>query len=112
MIEHRRVAIGGRVVTKQQPGGIQLPQQVRIVGEASEPQAIPYRANMTILDVMIEVQGLTEFAAGNRTKLVRIENGEQIAYNVRLDDLLRSGDISANVSVMPGDVIIIPESWF
>lgn len=87
-------------------------QQVRIVGEASEPQAIPYRANMTILDVMIEVQGLTEFAAGNRTKLVRVENGEQIAYNVRLDDLLRSGDITANVSVMPGDVIIIPESWF
>lgn len=87
-------------------------QQVRIVGEASEPQAIPYRANMTILDVMIAVQGLTEFAAGNRTQLVRTEGGEQIAYNVRLDDLLRDGDISANVSVFPGDVIIIPESWF
>jgi polysaccharide export outer membrane protein len=82
-------------------------QQVRIVGEASEPQAIPYRANMTILDVMIAVQGLTEFAAGNRTQLVRTEGGEQ-----RLDDLLRDGDISANVSVFPGDVIIIPESWF
>jgi len=87
-------------------------QQVRIVGEASEPQAIPYRANMTILDVMIAVQGLTEFADGNRTQLVRTEGGEQVAYNVRLDDLLRDGDISANVSVFPGDVIIIPESWF
>jgi polysaccharide export outer membrane protein len=87
-------------------------QQIRIVGEASEPQAIPYRANMTILDVMIEVRGLTEFAAGNRTKLIRVENDQQVAYNVRLDDLLRDGDISANVSVLPGDVIIIPESWF
>ena len=87
-------------------------QQVRIVGEASEPQAIPYRANMTILDVMIAVSGLTEFADGNRTQLVRVEGNEQVAYNVRLDDLLRDGDISANVSVFPGDVIIIPESWF
>jgi polysaccharide export outer membrane protein len=87
-------------------------QQVRIVGEASEPQAIPYRANMTILDVMIAVSGLTEFADGNRTQLVRVEDNEQVAYNVRLDDLLRDGDISANVSVFPGDVIIIPESWF
>ena len=66
-------------------------QQVRIVGEASEPQAIPYRANMTILDVMIAVRGLTEFAAGNRTQLVRVEGGQQVAYNVRLDDLLRDG---------------------
>ena len=87
-------------------------QQVRIVGEATEPQAIAYRANMTILDVMIAVQGLTEFADGNRTKLVRLEEGEQVAYRVRLGDLLRDGDISANVSVFPGDIIIIPETWF
>ena len=87
-------------------------QQVRIVGEASDPQAIPYRANMTILDVMIAVSGLTEFADGNRTRLIRVEDGVQVAYRVRLDDLVRDGDISANVSVSPGDVIIIPESWF
>lgn len=87
-------------------------QQVRIVGEATEPQAIPYRANMTILDVMIEVQGLTEFADGNRTKLVRVEAGQQVAYAVRLSDLLQDGDITANVSVHPGDIIIIPEAWF
>ncbi len=87
-------------------------QQVRIVGEASDPQAIPYRANMTILDVMIAVSGLTEFADGNRTRLVRVEDGVQVAYTVRLDDLIRDGDISANVSVSPGDVVIIPESWF
>ncbi len=87
-------------------------QQIRIVGEATDPQAIPFRANMTVLDVMIAVRGLTEFADGNRTQLVRVEDGTQMAYTVRLDDLLRSGDISANVSVQPGDVIIIPESWF
>ena len=87
-------------------------QQIRIVGEASDPQAIPYRANMTVLDVMIAVRGLTEFADGNRTRLIRVEDGVQVAYRVRLDDLVRDGDISANVSVSPGDVIIIPESWF
>ena len=87
-------------------------QQIRIVGEATDPQAIPFRAQMTVLDVMIAVRGLTEFADGNRTQLVRVEDGIQIAYTVRLDDLLRDGDISANVSVSPGDVIIIPESWF
>lgn len=86
--------------------------QVRIVGEATEPQAIAYRANMTILDVMIAVQGLTEFADANRTTLVRLEEGEQIAYRVRLGDLLNDGDITANVSVLPGDIIIIPETWF
>jgi len=87
-------------------------QQIRIVGEASRPQAIPYRAQMTVLDVMIAVGGLTEFADGNRTTLVREVDGKQMKYRVRLDDLLQEGDITANVAVMPGDVIIIPESWF
>lgn len=87
-------------------------QQIRIVGEASRPQAIPYRANMTMLDVMISVGGLTEFADGNGTTLVRNVEGEQKKYRVRLDDLLQDGDISANVAVLPGDVIIVPESWF
>lgn len=87
-------------------------QQVRVVGEATEPQAIPYRDDMTMLDVMIAVGGLTEFAAGNRSTLVRTVGGEEQEYRVRLDDLLRDGDISANVAMRPGDVVIIPETFF
>lgn len=87
-------------------------QQVRIVGEASQPQTIPYRANMTLLDVMIAVGGITDFAAGNRATIIRMIDGEQEQFRVRLDDLVKDGDISANVQVLPGDVLIIPESWF
>src|SRR3954447_17665011 len=89
-------------------------QQVRVVGEALQPRAIPYRANMTMLDVMIEVGGLTQFASGNRAVLARggTGTGNQTTFNVRLDDLLRDGDIRANVPVLPGDVVIIPQSWF
>jgi polysaccharide export outer membrane protein len=86
-------------------------EQIRIVGEASRPQALPYRQNMTMLDVMIAVGGLTDFADGNGAVLVRgSEAGKQ--YSVRLRDLVRRGDISANVPVRPGDVLIIPQSWF
>jgi len=86
-------------------------EQVRIIGEAAKPQAVSYRQNMTVLDVMIVVGGLTDFADGNRAVLVRgSEQGKQ--YRVRLSDLVRRGDISANVDVRPGDVIIIPQSWF
>ena len=87
-------------------------EQVRVVGEALEPQAIPYRDDMTMLDVMIEVGGLTEFAAGNRSTLVRTADGREQEYRVRLDDLVRDGDISANVAMRPGDVVIIPETFF
>ena len=87
-------------------------EQIRVVGEAGEAQAIPYRQGMTLLDVMIQVGGLTEFAAGNRATIVRTIDGEQKRFDVRLDDLLRDGDISANVQMLPGDVLIIPESWF
>ncbi len=87
-------------------------QQVRVVGEAAEPKAIPYRANMTTLDVMIEVGGLTKFAAGNNATIVRASNGKQEQFRVRLDDLIRDGDISANVALYPGDILIIPESFF
>jgi polysaccharide export outer membrane protein len=87
-------------------------EQVRVVGEAVEPRAIPYRDDMTILDLMIEVGGLTEFAAGNRSTLVRIAEGTEQQYRVRLDDLVRDGDISANVAMRPGDVVIIPETFF
>lgn len=86
-------------------------QQVRVVGEATRPQAIAFRENMTILDVMIQVGGLTPFAAGNRAMLVR--NGlPERSYRVRLADLIKDGDVSANVDVLPGDVVIIPQSWF
>ncbi len=87
-------------------------QQIRVVGATLEPRAILHRANMSALDVMIEVGGLDEFAAGNRTVLVRQENGERKQYRVRLDDLVRDGDITANVLMQPGDVLIIPESFF
>jgi len=86
-------------------------QQVRVVGQATNPRALSYRAHMSVLDVMIEVGGLTEFAAGNRAVLLRGSGPGQERYSVRLDDLLRDGDTSANVPVMPGDVIIIPETY-
>lgn len=85
--------------------------QIRVIGEAAKPQAIPYRESMTLLDVMIQVGGLTDLADGNAAMLVRgSENGKQ--YHVRLRDLIKRGDISANVDVLPGDVLIIPQSWF
>ena len=87
-------------------------QQVRVVGEATDVQAIPYRADMTLLDVMIVVGGLTEFASGNRATIVRIEGDTQKVYAARLDDLLRDGDITANVAMLPGDVVIIPKTIF
>ncbi|WP_415151601.1 XrtA/PEP-CTERM system exopolysaccharide export protein [Piscinibacter sp.] len=86
-------------------------EQIRIVGEATRPQAVPYRQDMTVLDVMIQAGGLTDFADGNGAVLVRgAEGGKQ--YRIRLKDLLKRGDISANVPVRPGDVVIIPQSWF
>lgn len=86
-------------------------EQVRVIGQATRPQALAYRENMTLLDVMIAVGGMTDFADGNRANIMRTAEGNKL-YRVRLDDLLRNGDISANVAVMPGDVLIIPESWF
>jgi polysaccharide biosynthesis/export protein len=86
-------------------------EQIRIIGEAARPQAVAYRQNMTLLDVIIAVGGLTDFADGNKAVLVRgSEKGKQ--YSVRLGDLVRRGDISANVDMRPGDVLIIPQSWF
>lgn len=85
-------------------------EQVRVVGAATAPRAISFRANMTLLDAMIEVGGLNEFAGGNRSTLVRMVEGEQKQFRVRIGDLIRNGDISANVNLLPGDVIIIPES--
>jgi polysaccharide export outer membrane protein len=86
--------------------------QVRVVGQAAKPQSIPYRADMSVLDVVIAVGGLAEFAAGNRAVLVRTEGGKQTRTTVRLRDLLEKGDITANMPMRPGDVLIIPESRF
>lgn len=87
-------------------------RQVRVIGQAAEPQALQYREEMTVMDVMIAVGGITDFAAGNRAVLVRNENGERQQYRVRLNDLIYGGDISANVDMLPGDVLIIPERRF
>ncbi|MGH8658597.1 MAG: XrtA/PEP-CTERM system exopolysaccharide export protein [Gammaproteobacteria bacterium] len=87
-------------------------EQVRVVGEAAKPLALPYRTDMTLLDIMIAAGGLTEFAAGNRATLIRSSSNGQQRINVRLEDLMRDGDISANLNIMPGDVLLIPESWF
>ena len=89
-----------------------LSDQVRVVGQAQKPQSLPYRVNMTLLDVMIAVGGLAEYAAGNRAAIVRQENGKQSRIPVRLADLLNDGDINANMTMHPGDVLIIPESRF
>ena len=89
-------------------------QQIRVVGATEKPASIPYRANMTVLDAMIAVGGLSEFASGNRAKLIRFDKqaGSQREYGLRLADLLKKGDSKANVMLKPGDVIIIPESMF
>ena len=87
-------------------------QQVRIVGEAAQPKALPYLAHMTVLDAMIASGGLTPFASGNRAKLIRKVNGKDVSTTLRLSDLLKEGDLSANAELQPGDTIIIPQSFF
>lgn len=86
--------------------------QIRVLGQAANPQALSYRQGMTLLDVVIAVGGLREFAAGNRAKIIRRVNGEQTEIPVRIDDLMNDGDIRENIPMMPGDVLIIPESRF
>ncbi len=86
-------------------------EQIRVIGEAAKPQTLPYKQKMTILDVMIAVGGITDFADGNSATILRTsENNAQ--YRVRLKDLVKRGDFSANVEMKPGDVLIIPQSWF
>jgi polysaccharide export outer membrane protein len=89
-----------------------IPDQVRIVGEASQPRSLPYRADMTVLDAMIAVGGLTRYAAGNDSVIVRTVNGQQNTYSVHLADLIRDGDIASNVGLQPGDILIIPQRLF
>jgi polysaccharide export outer membrane protein len=86
-------------------------EQIRVIGEATRPQALAYKKNMTMLDVMIAVGGLTDFADGNAASITRASEGEK-RYSVRLKDLVKRGDITANVEVKPGDILIIPQGWF
>lgn len=89
-----------------------IPEQVRVIGEAAQPRSIPYRADMTVLDAMIAVGGLTRFAAGNDAVIIRTANGEQTTYAVHLGSLIRDGDVSSNVALQPGDILIIPQRLF
>lgn len=87
-------------------------RQIRVIGQAAEPRALQYRENMTVMDVMIEVGGLTDFAAGNRAKIIRHEHGRRQEIPVKLDRLINRGDIRANVPMKPGDTLLIPERFF
>jgi len=88
-------------------------RQVRVIGEATDPIAIPFREHMTLLDVMIATKGLTKYAAGNRAVIVRgAGSPKPINIRVRLSDLIKDGDISQNLPMMPGDTLVIPQSWF
>jgi polysaccharide export outer membrane protein len=87
-------------------------EQIRVIGQAARPQALPYRQGMSLMDVLIAVGGITDFAAGNRASIIRTVDGTQQKFKVRLHDLVRDGDISANISMRPGDVLVIPESFF
>ena len=86
-------------------------EQIRVVGEAARPQTLPYKQKMTALDVMIAVGGMTEFADGNRATILRTSESNA-QYSIRLRDLIKRGDVSANVDMKPGDILIIPQSWF
>jgi polysaccharide export outer membrane protein len=88
-------------------------RQIKVIGEAIDPAAIPYREHMTLLDVMIATKGLTKYAAGNRAEIIRRDTaGKQMSIRVRLGDLIRDGDISQNIEMQPGDTLIIPQTWF
>ncbi len=101
------------IVTVIVSGGVgPYSQQIRVLGQATKPQALNYRENMSLVDVMIAVGGITDFAAGNRASILRVVDGKPQQYGVRLEDLVKGGDVSANVDMLPGDVLIIPESWF
>jgi polysaccharide export outer membrane protein len=89
-----------------------LDRQIRVIGEAAEPAALPYRDHMTVLDVLIATKGLTRYAAGNRAVIVRRVGGKQEVIHVHLASLIKDGDISQNVEMRPGDTLIIPQSWF
>lgn len=101
------------IVTVIVAGGVgPFSQQIRVLGQATKPQTLVYRENMSLVDVMITVGGLSDFAAGNRASILRVVDGKPQQFAVRLEDLVKDGDISANVEMRPGDLLIIPESFF
>ncbi|MBF0561717.1 MAG: polysaccharide biosynthesis/export family protein [Alphaproteobacteria bacterium] len=87
-------------------------RQIRVIGEAAKPQSLPYRVGVSAMDVLIQAGGLTQFADGNRAIIVRLVDGKPVTYRLRLDDLMKNGDLSANAEMAPGDVLMIPQSWF
>lgn len=87
-------------------------EQIRVIGQAAKPQALPYRKDMSLMDVLIAVGGITDFAAGNQASIIRSISGTQQQFAVRLNDLIKDGDMSANVPMRPGDILVIPESFF
>jgi len=86
--------------------------KVSVIGEAAQPRTVAFRAGLTLMDVMIEVGGLTQFANGNDARLVRVTNGRSKEFRLRVADLMKNGDTTANIELAPGDVIRIPERWF
>ena len=86
-------------------------EQIRVIGEVNKPEVLAYRQDLTLLDVMIVAGGLTDFADGNNARIFRVAEGGKL-YNVRLRDLLKRGDVTANVAMRPGDIVIVPQSWF
>ena len=101
------------IVTVTVAGGVgPYSQQIRVLGQATKPQTLSYREHMSLLDLLIAVGGITDFAAGNHASILRVADGKPQQFGVRLDDLIRDGDVSANVELRPGDVLIIPERWF
>lgn len=87
-------------------------EQIRVIGQAAKPQALPYRKDMSLMDVLIAVGGITDFAAGNQASIIRSISGTQQQFAVRLNDLIKDGNMSANVPMRPGDILVIPESFF
>lgn len=87
-------------------------EQVRVIGHAVKPMAFNYSKNMTLLDIMVQAGGLTKYADGNDAVLIRMVNGKRKEFGLNIDDLIKDGDLSENVDILPGDVIVIPEAWF
>lgn len=101
------------VVTVIVAGGVgPLSEQIRVIGQAAKPQTLSYREKMSLIDVMIAVGGITDFANGNAASILRMVDGKPQQLSVRLEDLVKGGDITANVDMQPGDVLVVPESWF
>ena len=95
-----------------QAAGGQDQTSIKVIGEAITPRVVPYHVGLTLIEVMANVGGLTDFADGNRSYLIRYVNGKPKRFRLRIASLLRSGDMRANIELAPGDVISIPERWY